>query len=45
MARDLEKKLAERPDLKPYRGRELTVTAWLWARTVIFVLQNAIHEL
>ena len=26
--------LAERPDLKPYRGRELTVIAWLWARTV-----------
>ena len=25
---------AERPDLKPYRGRELTVIAWLWARTV-----------
>ena len=23
-----------RPDLKPYVGRELTVTAWLWARTV-----------
>ena len=26
--------LAERPDLKPYQGRELTVIAWLWARTV-----------
>ncbi len=24
----------ERPDLKPYQGRELTVIAWLWARTV-----------
>ena len=24
----------ERPDLKPYRGRKLTVIAWLWARTV-----------
>ena len=24
----------ERPDLKPYAGRELTVIAWLWARTV-----------
>lgn len=24
----------ERPDLKPYVGRELTVIAWLWARTV-----------
>jgi putative DNA methylase len=23
-----------RPDLKPYLGRELTVIAWLWARTV-----------
>ena len=23
-----------RPDLKPYVGRELTVIAWLWARTV-----------
>ena len=23
-----------RPDLKPYKGRELTVIAWLWARTV-----------
>ncbi|MEM9553680.1 MAG: DUF1156 domain-containing protein [Acidobacteriota bacterium] len=26
--------VAERPDLKPYGGRELTVIAWLWARTV-----------
>ncbi len=26
--------VAERPDLKPYEGRELTVVAWLWARTV-----------
>ena len=25
---------AERPDLKPYAGKELTVIAWLWARTV-----------
>ena len=24
----------ERPDLKPYVGREITVIAWLWARTV-----------
>jgi len=24
----------ERPDLKPYAGRALTVIAWLWARTV-----------
>ena len=24
----------ERPDLKPYAGCELTVIAWLWARTV-----------
>ena len=24
----------ERPDLKDYEGRELTVIAWLWARTV-----------
>ena len=24
----------ERPDLAPYGGRELTVIAWLWARTV-----------
>ena len=26
--------VAERPDLKPYLGKELTVIAWLWARTV-----------
>jgi putative DNA methylase len=24
----------DRPDLKPYLGQELTVIAWLWARTV-----------
>ena len=24
----------ERPDMKPYEGRRLTVIAWLWARTV-----------
>ena len=24
----------ERPDLKPYAGSELTVIAWIWARTV-----------
>ncbi|MDE0208009.1 MAG: DUF1156 domain-containing protein [Candidatus Tectomicrobia bacterium] len=24
----------ERPDLKPYAGRQLTVIAWLWTRTV-----------
>jgi putative DNA methylase len=24
----------ERPDLKPYIGKNLTVIAWLWARTV-----------
>ena len=24
----------ERPDLKPYTGKELTVIAWIWARTV-----------
>ena len=24
----------ERPDLKPYLGRRLTIIAWLWARTV-----------
>jgi len=24
----------ERPDLEKYRGRELTVIAWIWARTV-----------
>jgi len=26
--------IAERPDLKPYAGEELTVIAWFWARTV-----------
>ncbi len=26
--------VAERPDLKAYAGKELTVIAWLWARTV-----------
>jgi putative DNA methylase len=26
--------VVERPDLKPYLGEELTVIAWLWARTV-----------
>ena len=26
--------VAERPDLKPYQNQELTVIAWLWARTV-----------
>ena len=26
--------VAERPDLKQYQGRKLTVIAWLWARTV-----------
>ncbi|HPW54497.1 MAG TPA: DUF1156 domain-containing protein [Thermoanaerobaculaceae bacterium] len=26
--------VADRPDLKPYLGRKLTVIAWLWARTV-----------
>lgn len=26
--------VAERPDLKAYEGKELTVIAWLWARTV-----------
>jgi putative DNA methylase len=26
--------VAERPDLKPYVGWELTVIAWIWARTV-----------
>ena len=28
------KMVAERPDLKPYEGQELTVIAWLWVRTV-----------
>ena len=26
--------VSERPDLKPYEGEQLTVIAWLWARTV-----------
>ena len=26
--------VAERSDLKPYEGQELTVIAWIWARTV-----------
>ncbi|HQX53071.1 MAG TPA: hypothetical protein PLR25_24335, partial [Planctomycetaceae bacterium] len=26
--------VSERPDLEPYRGKKLTVIAWLWARTV-----------
>lgn len=26
--------VAERPDLKQYEDKELTVIAWLWARTV-----------
>ena len=26
--------IAERPDLERYKGRKLTVIAWLWARTV-----------
>jgi putative DNA methylase len=25
---------ADRPDLKPYLGQQLTVIAWIWARTV-----------
>ena len=29
-----EEMVRERPDLKQYLGRELTVIAWLWARTV-----------
>ena len=29
-----EEMVQERPDLKLYQGRELTVIAWLWARTV-----------
>ncbi len=32
---EVTKEMAKtRPDLKPYAGRELTVIAWLWARTV-----------
>ena len=26
--------IADRPDLQPYAGQELTVIAWIWARTV-----------
>ena len=33
-ARITPEMLAERPDLQRYEGRELTVVAWLWARTV-----------
>lgn len=29
-----EEMAEERPDLAPYAGKELTVIAWLWARTV-----------
>ena len=29
-----DKMIAERPDLKPYADEELTVIAWLWARTI-----------
>ena len=29
-----EEMAKERPDLEPYAGRDLTVIAWLWARTV-----------
>ena len=29
-----EAMVAARPDLKPFAGKELTVIAWLWARTV-----------
>ena len=29
-----ETMVQERPDLKPYLGRKLTVIAWIWARTV-----------
>ena len=29
-----EQMVAERPDLECYKGRKLTVIAWLWARTV-----------
>ena len=33
-ARITPEMVAERPDLDRYEGRELTVIAWLWARTV-----------
>ena len=29
-----EEMVTERPDLERYKGRKLTVIAWLWARTV-----------
>ena len=29
-----KKIIDERPDLKPFAGKELTIIAWLWARTV-----------
>lgn len=29
-----EEMVMERPDLRPYLGKELTVIAWIWARTV-----------
>ena len=29
-----EEMVRERPDLKQYQGRKLTIIAWLWARTV-----------
>ena len=29
-----EKMVKERPDLEPYSGKELTVIAWLWTRTI-----------
>ena len=32
--RVIEEMATERPDLERYAGRELTVIAWLWARTV-----------
>ena len=33
-ARVTPEMVADRPDLERYKGRELTVIAWLWARTV-----------
>ncbi len=30
----IEEMAKDRPDLKPYVGQELTVIAWIWARTV-----------
>ena len=32
--RSRRRMVRERPDLKQYEGRKLTVIAWLWARTV-----------